>query len=829
MFSWLRVRPTNRSVRHNPDTDPESLAAGLLQEAMYLHQQALKTDHPAQDQVLLSVVSLYENCLQFFTETHTPEQWARINGLLGGVFGKIPTGAHEADSKRAIGFYMEALRVYREELYPAQWAATQMLLGGVYVRLLVGDRTEHLSRAIGHYNAALRVWTESISPHEWATAQASLGDACRMLGALVGGTYFYRAIECYLSAQRVWTREAFSIKWAEMQQNLASTYQDIPDNQGCNIKAIECAQAALDVFTKSAHPARWAMVQVALARAYAKKSYNSSDHLSRAISHCRGALTVFTESEFPIEWALTQTILGISLSGLAEEHSAGILDEALSCFDSALRIYREDSHPNEWANVQFSYGIALANQANQHAASREANLGRAIACFEEALRIWSEHQHPSDWAKAKTNLGTAHLTVALGQDEMYADDQRSQHLQISVACYQAALRVITQETMPLEWALIQTNLPRALAELSSDGIVEEPKRTVQVTEHAIMAGTQPKLSHSTILFLRPFWDSDTTAAQLGALASALHDVKSIVALRNGREGNRRWWLLAGSQKTVLPNNVRLVPSSRRRWQKDAIHEILNCDVVVVHLAPKDLKRSPLPIPSVDRFVRDPRGPYVTEPIHESGIGEGLLRELAYCRQTSFLDRTVVVLPAAFEDRVSQMLEILHHTPIGSRFYLLNHEDGSESALPRMTAADRALEALQHVHAVIPYVQFGDNAFNEALRNALASCLSTPVTPGPRPLLYGIPSGPIALPPDWTLKWIRFTRLELLIWIPPNEIVELSTFEVRLFRPGALKYFKVCHGCGRGRKTMFFYQRGLNLTQDAPVHMDCQYCGFRDYY
>ena len=139
---------------------------------MARHQQALKTHQPDQGQVLLPIVSLYENCLQAFTETETPEQWARINGLLGGVFGKIPTGDHGADSARAIGYYTAALRVYREETFPAQWAATQALLAGVYVRLLVGDRPAHLSRAIEHYDAALRVWTESTTPHEWATAQA---------------------------------------------------------------------------------------------------------------------------------------------------------------------------------------------------------------------------------------------------------------------------------------------------------------------------------------------------------------------------------------------------------------------------------------------------------------------------------------------------------------------------------------------------------------------------------------------------------------------------------------------------------------------------------
>jgi tetratricopeptide (TPR) repeat protein len=575
----------------------------------------------------------------------------------------------------------------------------------------------------------------------------------------------------------------------------------------------------------AAHPTKWAMLHTALARAYATQGDVSIHEGSRAIAHCRAALTVFTESEYPTDWALTQTILGVSLSCRADIGDSDTIAEALSSFEGALRVYREDRHPLEWAYAQFNCGAALAIRANQDAAGREADLGRAIGCFDSALKVWSEQRYPIDWAKAKTNLGTAHLTIARDHDQVRAGDLRRRHLQIAVACYKAALQVITQGKLPFEWALIQSNLPSALAELSSWSSSEVRDSMAGVGEQPNPTSTTPNFSESTVLFLRPFWDSDTTAAQLGTLAHGLHDVRSLVALRNGREGQQRWWSLARSRATVLPYHVRLVPSTRRRWQTDAIREISACDVVVAHLAPRELEQALPPIPSVDRLTQK-----FVQQVHELGAGKGLLRELAYCKQASMLDRTVVLLPATFSARVLQVLEILHHTPMGMHFQLL-HGDKSASALPIMSAVDRGLAALQEVHAVIPYNEFGDHAFNEALRNALASCLSAPVTPGPRPLLLGIPTGPRALPPDWALKWIRFTRLELLTSIPPMEIVELSRLEVRLCRPAALAYFKVCRRCGRGRKTMFFYQRGRtpDLKPDATVHMDCQYCGFRDYY
>jgi tetratricopeptide (TPR) repeat protein len=782
---------------------------------MSQHQLAIESHEANQGVTLLSIAALYERCLETFTETNEPEQWARVNGLLGGLFSKIPTGDCETDSARATAYYEIALRVFTEEVFPAQWAATQSLLGGVYLRWSIGDRRGHLLKAVAHFDAALRVWSEARTPREWATNHANLGSACRALATLSSGTYLYRAVDCYRSALRIFTRESFPIEWAGIQRNLANAYQDLPANEQCNAQqAIQCAEESLTVFTRSAYPAEWAMSQAAMARSYAK----ASNDYKMAIRCCKAALTVFRKPEFPYEWALTQTILGISLASVTETEGADHLEQALSCFDASLSVYREESHPSEWAHAQFSYGTALTRRLG---AGREANLDQAIACFESALRVWSEQLYSADWARATINLGTAHVALASSRKNAH-DDRRRQSLQAGVACYQAALRVVTQNAFPVEWAAIQNNLPSALAELASGRSQDEHDAT---TTSAQLRQASP----ARVLFLRPFWDSDVTAEQLETLAGSLHEIAFLVALRNGREGRRRWWWPNRSRERILLDHVRLVSSSRRRWQGDVLNEIVQCDAVVLHLAAKELERVLPPI-TTSSFIRDFGKLFVSDPVHESGVGHGLLRELTYCRQASVLDRTIVVVPAAFRARVAEILEVLSHTTDGLRLYLVN-EQGLVPTLPRMIAADRGLAVLQHVHAVIAYDQFGDRVFNEALRGELVACLSTPATPGPRRLLIGIPDRPIALPPDWVLKWIRFTRLELLTQIPPMEIVELSVREVRRCRPEALAYFQVCRGCGHGRGTMFFYQHGLtpNLKRGASVRMDCQYCGFRDYY
>lgn len=348
-----------------------------------------------------------------------------------------------------------------------------------------------------------------------------------------------------------------------------------------------------------------------------------------------------------------------------------------------------------------------------------------------------------------------------------------------------------------------------------------------------------------ILFLRPFWDSGVTIVQLKALARSVRGIASLVALQNGSEASAirvrgdpnpwaRFGTLAARAYEIVdpPLDVSFVASTDDDWQRDAIQQITDADAIILHLAPGDLSSDMTAGIEPGRWIETDFG-YRRNLVREAGVGHGVLRELHYCSQASALSRTIVLIPEAFQLRLAEVLPTLFHIKPGMEVYLLLHGRGSLPMHMQMSAMDQSLVHLPNVHAILPYKRFGDGAFMLQLRLQLLSYFSSSRRTAAAPtssFLSGIPSGPICLPPDGELKWIRFTRLEKLTKIPPMQIVELSLEEVRQCNPAAAESLTPCKRCGRGSEVMFFFQRGLtaNLEPGAGVLVDCQYCGYRNF-
>lgn len=89
--------------------------------------------------------------------------------------------------------------------------------------------------------------------------------------------------------------------------------------------------------------------------------------------------------------------------------------------------------------------------------NRGANLQQAIACFEAALRVLTETCFPRDWALTQNNLGLAWSDVPSGN--------RDANLRKAIACYEAALRVLTETDFPREYKLVLENQRRAQSNL----------------------------------------------------------------------------------------------------------------------------------------------------------------------------------------------------------------------------------------------------------------------------------------------------------------------------------------------------------------------------
>lgn len=90
----------------------------------------------------------------------------------------------------------------------------------------------------------------------------------------------------------------------------------------------------------------------------------------------------------------------------------------------------------------------------------------AVTCFRAALEYTPRNRSAYDWAVTQANLGLALYRQAdLATAYLRADLQRQ-----SSAAYRAALEIITRETLPAEWAMIQLSLTAVYKARAKDSV-----------------------------------------------------------------------------------------------------------------------------------------------------------------------------------------------------------------------------------------------------------------------------------------------------------------------------------------------------------------------
>lgn len=130
--------------------------------------------------------------------------------------------------------------------------------------------------------------------------------------------------------------------------------------------------------------------------------------------------------------------------------STNVLESAQAALESALA---SESDRLIRATLLNNLGNVLAALAQIR---RDADLyGQSIASFEKALELVSQDATPSEWAGTQANLGTA--LQALGRQEA---DAKS--LNKAVDAYTAALLVYSRKETPEKWLLVMHQLGAAL-------------------------------------------------------------------------------------------------------------------------------------------------------------------------------------------------------------------------------------------------------------------------------------------------------------------------------------------------------------------------------
>ncbi len=68
---------------------------------------------------------------------------------------------------------------------------------------------------------------------------------------------------------------------------------------------------------------------------------------------------------------------------------------------------------------------------------KAANLRQAIDCYEAAMRVRTQQAFPNDWAETQTHLGNAWVQLSAGD--------RPTNLRHAIVCFDSALSVFSED------------------------------------------------------------------------------------------------------------------------------------------------------------------------------------------------------------------------------------------------------------------------------------------------------------------------------------------------------------------------------------------------
>jgi tetratricopeptide (TPR) repeat protein len=312
---------------------------------------------------------------------------------------EFPLGSIAINKELAIKGYQLVLTVLTFKKFPQDWARIQNVLGLAYWSRIRGERADNLENAIACYQEALKVYTFTAFPQDWAMTQMNLGTAYQNRIRGERADNLETAIACYQEALNVRTFDAFPEQWARTQMNLGNAYSDrIRRERADNLEtAIACYQEALKVKTFDAFPEQWAMTQMNLGIAYRNRIRGErADNLETAIACYQEALKIYTFTAFPQDWAMTQGNLAVALGSRASlTNNAQDLDQAIELYGQALTVSAPGSY--YFISQQYRLGNTLARR--YETSKNPDDLQQSLAAYQIALDYLSpEHyDHQQFW------------------------------------------------------------------------------------------------------------------------------------------------------------------------------------------------------------------------------------------------------------------------------------------------------------------------------------------------------------------------------------------------------------------------------------------------
>ena len=376
---------------------------------------------------------------------------------------------------RRIEVYKSALEIVLNSGDKWRAAILNNNLGNAYSELAIGDFQENVQAAIDCFEQALAIFTPETVPYAWASIQNNLATAYKMKPG--GDDQNIRpAIVCWEKALTIFQEDAYPLEWANVQRNLGVAYKDL--NKGDPVENLSRARdyllSSLEIFTPDQHSVLWAEVQNTLGNVFFRLTTgNTSENLKQAIACFKAALTIRTLERYPAQFAATIVNLGNVWLSLSTGDRASNLHEAIDCYEQALGVYSSQDFPELYAQTHTNLAAAYLYLPS---GDRAQNLQKAEQSLKIALGVFTQSRYASQHAWCKSTQGAVYQEMSRNNSS-YASQ--------SIASYQAALEVYTEESFPADFARVVDALGTLYRSLSEGDLLENRRKAEKYYEAAL--------------------------------------------------------------------------------------------------------------------------------------------------------------------------------------------------------------------------------------------------------------------------------------------------------------------------------------------------------
>ncbi len=393
-------------------------------------------------------IEVYKSALEIAISTDDERRAAILYNNLGNAYSDLTIGDLKENAQNAINCFKQALEVFTFDFAPYAWASIQNNLATVY-KVRPGTDDENIKPAIACWENVLNIFQKNTYPFEWANVQRNLGIAYKDLNTGDPVENLNRARDYLLSSLEIFTPDRHPVLWAEVQNTLGNVFFRLTTgNISENLKrAIGCFEASLAIRTLERHPAQFAGTMVNLGNVWLSLTVGDrAKNLQRAIDNYEAALGVYSLQDFPELYAQTHTNLAAAYLYLPSGDRAQNLRMAEQNLEIALSVFTQSQSAMQYAWCKSTQGAIYQEMSRNN----PDYAPQSIACYQAALEVYTEESFPADFARVVDALGTLYRSLPAGDP---LENRRK-----AEKYYEAALRIYRPDTYPDNWASTQTDL-----------------------------------------------------------------------------------------------------------------------------------------------------------------------------------------------------------------------------------------------------------------------------------------------------------------------------------------------------------------------------------